>query len=78
MALQQERAAFAAADVPHDDAVVRGSREEQPLNGVPPEASDATYGERGTGKYSSTPGHTPRKSCLLQISHSGFYGLLLA
>lgn len=47
MALEQECAAFPSADVPHDDAVVRGSWKEQPLDRVPPEAGDATWGWEG-------------------------------
>lgn len=43
VSLQQERSSFAAPDVPHDDAVVRGPWEEQPLDGVPPQGSYTTW-----------------------------------
>lgn len=48
MSLQQQRAALAAPDVPHDDAVVGGPREQQPLDGVPPQGCYATCTERST------------------------------
>lgn len=43
MPLQEQCSSFAASNVPHDDAVVRGSWEEQPLDWVPPQRSYATW-----------------------------------
>lgn len=42
MSLQQQRSPLAAADVPHDHAVIRGAWEEQPLDGIPPQGSNAS------------------------------------
>lgn len=43
VSLQQQRPALTAPDVPHDDAVVRGPGEQQPLDRVPPQRPYASW-----------------------------------
>lgn len=51
MALQFDGGAFAPSDVPHDDGVVRAAGEQHPLNWVP------------TQRHNVTWGGTPRQMC---------------
>lgn len=79
MSLQQQRAALAAPDVPHDDAVVGGPREQQPLDGVPPQGCYATCTERSTpvtwgGERRDHPSLAPpggsEKSCRMRKDYT--------
>lgn len=48
MPLQEQRSSFAASDVPHNDTVVGGPWEEQPLDWVPPQRCYTTWMQKKT------------------------------
>lgn len=43
MALEQQCPSFPSTNIPHDNAVIRGTREEQSLNRIPPQGSNTSY-----------------------------------
>lgn len=42
MALEQQCSPLPSTNIPHDNAVIRGTREEQSLNRIPPQGSNAS------------------------------------